>query len=119
MSPSGAPDDAKATRDHIEWRQIFIGYGMVMIMLMVAVLHQLGFSENPNLMSGTGSVVVFAVVVAATVLAGPLKAFRRDVLAIHPALEDRLQWAAIGALVLLSIATIVHGVLVLPASGWS
>ena len=119
MSPSSASDDAEAMRDHIEWRQIFIGYGMVMIMLMLAVLHQLGFSENRNLMSAIGSVVVFAVVVAATVLAGPLKAFRRDVLAIHPALEDRLQWAAIGALVLLSIATIVHGVLVLPASGWS
>ena len=119
MSPSSVPDDATATRDHIEWRQIFIGYGMVMIMLMLAVLHQLGFSENRNLMSAIGSVVVFAVVVAATVLAGPLKAFQRDVLAIHPALEDRLQWAAIGALVLLSIATIVHGVLVLPTSGWS
>ena len=119
MSPSSVPDHAEATRDTAEWRQIFIGYGMVMIMLMLAVLHQLGLSENRNLMSGIGSAVVFAVVVAATVLTGPLKAFRRDVLAIRPALEDRLQWAAIGALVLLSIATIVHGILVLPASGWS
>ena len=119
MSPPSFPDDAEATRDYVEWRQIFIGYGMVMIMLMLSVLHQLGLSENRNLMSGIGSAVVFAVVVAATVLAGPLKAFRRDVLASRPALEDKLQWAAIVAMVLLSIAAIVHGVLVLPASGWS
>lgn len=119
MSPPSFPDDAEATRDYVEWRQIFIGYGMVMIMLMVAVLHQLGFSENRNVMNGIGAVVVFAVVVAATVLSGPLNAFRRDVLASRPALEDKLQWAAVVALVLLSIAAIVHGVLVLPASGWS
>ena len=119
MSPPSFPDDAEATRDYVEWRQIFIGYGMVMIMLMVAVLHQLGFSENRNVMSGIGAVVVFAVVVAATLLSGPLNAFRRDVLASRPALEDKLQWAAVVALVLLSIAAIVHGVLVLPASGWS
>jgi hypothetical protein len=58
-------------------------------------------------------------VIAATALAGPAKAFQRNLLADRPVLEGRLQWAAIVALVLLSISTVVHGILVLPASGWS
>ena len=119
MSHQNFSDDAEEMRDRIAWQQIFVGYGMVLIMLMIAMLHQLGFSGNRDAMGGIGTAVVFAVVMAATALAGPAKAFRRNVLADRPVLEDKLQWAAIVALVLLSISTIVHGILVLPASGWS
>lgn len=119
MSRLNAPDDADAKQDRIAWRQIFIGYGMVLMMLMLAVLHQLGFLVNRDAMGSIGTVVVFAVVVAATALSGPAKAFQRNFLADRPVLDDRLQWAAIVALVLLSISTIVHGIIVLPASGWS
>jgi len=105
-------------RDSITWTQIFIGYGMVMIMLMIAVLHQLGLSKNPDTLTTIGSVAVVAVIIAATALTGPISAFRRAVLSARPALEDTLQWAAIVFLVVLSFATIVHGILVLPASGW-
>ena len=43
MSHPNLPDDAEEMRDRIAWQQIFVGYGMVLIMLMIAVLHQLGF----------------------------------------------------------------------------
>jgi len=49
-------------------------------MLMLAVLHQLGFSGNRDAMGGIGTAIVFAIVMAATALANPAKAFQRNVL---------------------------------------
>ena len=43
MSHPNFSDDAEEMRDRIAWQQIFVGYGMVLIMLMIAMLHQLGF----------------------------------------------------------------------------
>lgn len=119
MSSQTIRDDVEEMRDHITWHQILVGYGLVLIMLLLSVMHQLGFSENPHELRDIGAIVIVAVVFTATVLERTVKAFHRNVLTVRPALEDTLQWLAIITLVLLSAATIVHGIYFLPESGWS
>lgn len=111
-SETGAEDEPHA--DRIAWRQILVGYGLVLIMLLVV-----GSSLFPDIegMKGVLTAVVVGATLAATLLERPASAFHRAVLSESPGLDDALQWAAIVALLLLSAGTIVFGVLTLPASG--
>ncbi|MEJ8311382.1 hypothetical protein [Agrobacterium larrymoorei] len=119
MSQVPASETDTPVQDRIAWHQIFVGYGLVLMMLLLSVLFQLGFAEDRDMLRNIGTAAVVVAVGGATVLKYPLGAFRRRVLVERPALENRLQWAAIIFLMLLSAATSVHGIMVLPASGWS
>ncbi len=117
MTPPTEPDEAGKPRDRIEWYQIFVGYGVVGIMLLVLALPQAGFDDR-HALRGAGTIVIVTVVGASMALMRPMTAFRRDVLSVRPALEDALQWAAIVVLLLVSFGTSLLGILSIPASGW-
>lgn len=115
--PRSAPADSnEAPKDQIAWKQILIGYGVVLIMLIVVATAQLGLFENPQDAKGPLSLIVCAVVILATVLARPVQAMHRTILSPRPRLDDTLQWISIWVLVLLSATTIIAGMLTFPLS---
>ena len=119
MNPPPASKSDIPIRDRIAWHQIFVGYGLVLMMLLLSVLLQFGLADDRNMLRNIGTAAVVLAIGAGMMLKRPLAALRRAVLVERPVLEDRLQWGAIILLMVLSLVTSVHGIMMLPASGWS
>lgn len=101
-------------RDRIAWYQIFIGYGLVLMMLMIVVVQHLEVFEDRHDHKGALSIVVAAITIISVALMRPAKRFHQSTLANRPQIDDALQWCAIFVLVMLSLATIVIGILTIP-----
>jgi hypothetical protein len=103
-------------RDRIAWHQIFLGYGLVLMLLMIVVVQHLDLFEDSQNHKGALSIVVAAVTILSVALMRPASRLHRNTLAHRPQIDDKLQWCAIFVLVLLSLATIVTGILTIPTS---
>lgn len=108
-----------APRDIIPWRRIFVGYGIVLIMLSILVLSYFGLSYRMRSPTGPVEIGYMAAILICMALVKPAGALHRRFLAHHAGLDDRLQWVAIGLLFLLSAGTIVFGLLTLTPNGGS
>jgi hypothetical protein len=110
---AGGTDDVPPA-DRIAWRQICIGYGLVLIVALVVGASRLGHDET---MKGTLTALVIAATLVSMILERPAAWLHKRLLAERPAVDDALQWVAIVILVACSGGTIAAGILTLPASG--
>lgn len=112
-----ADDRERAPRDLVPWRQIFVGYGIVLIMLSILVLSNFGLSYRMRGPTGPVQIGYMAAIAICMALVKPAGTLHRRLLSHRTELDDRLQWVAIGLLALLSAGTIAFGLLTLTPNG--